>query len=265
MLAQLRNRGGFPVPRAQPRAEVVQPIYRRAVARQSAGRRRRRRCRATARRRRMVPLDSSDCTSGSATRADAALRAGAVDDPVHEPGARARGAARPPDDFDGIVEFVHFFEPARVDVENAGARQRSHGAQRSGRHAVAIHFPRRADVAQEPRALRVRSSARHCAAQLSARECQHFAPVTAGAVDRFGQRAKGPHEASRRAARRLERAGDIGLDRRQRRSKPAAPGIHPWRDSTWMFLTRGRRAASRSAASTIVRPLPTSSTLPMSS
>ena len=106
VLAQFGNRGRLPVPRAQPRAEVVQPIYRHAVARDRPAVSRRRRCPATAASGRMVPLDSSDCTSGSATRVGAALGAGAVDDPVHEPGAGARGAARSPDDFDGIVEFV---------------------------------------------------------------------------------------------------------------------------------------------------------------
>jgi hypothetical protein len=146
----------------------------------------------------------------------AALGSGAVDDAVHEPGAGARGATRSPDDFDGIVEFIHFFEPSRMDVENTGARQRSHRGQRSRRHAVTIHFPRRADVPQEPGALRLIKRA-PLRGELSARERHHFAPVTAGAVDRFRQLTKGTHQTAGRAACRLQCAGDIGLDGGQRR------------------------------------------------
>ena len=183
VLAQFGNRGRLPVPRAQPRAEVVQPIYRRAVARRSAGRRWRCRCRATAGRDVSVPLASSDCTSGSATRVT--RHSGPVQLTTRSTSqARVRVAprGRQMTSTASSSSFTSSSRPAWTSsTPSAPAIARRPTARR---HAVAMHFPRRAHVPQETRALRVVERA-PLRGELRARERQHFAPVAAGAVDRF--------------------------------------------------------------------------------
>ena len=240
------------------RAEVVQPIYRPCRRARSRVRRARRRCRGHAR-----PAGSSRPRAAIAP-ADpiarhARIRSRAVDHAVHQPGARACGAARPPDHFDHLVQRSQFLQPAGVYLEDALAFERAHRRERAGRRAMSIHIPVGARMPQETCAFACRDNVRQIAGRRGRATAKTSRQSPPAASTCRATRAAGASDATRNrhAARPCP-----GL-RAGRESLAWDWGSSPWRDSTWMRCTRGRMAASLSAASIIVRPLPSSNALSM--